>query len=71
MTSEILYTDIECARELLNKGRSDELIIKALSLRGVAPAAAATLLTGLRNGEKMRPDMILLPRYASQRAQAG
>ena len=70
MTREILDSDIEFAQRLLSEGRSDEEIENALSRRGNERGAAARLLTRLRRGEKMRPEMILLPRRASQRAQA-
>jgi hypothetical protein len=70
MTGEILDSDIEFAQRLLGEGRSDEQITKALSLRGAEPSAAAGLVTRLRRGQKMRPDMILLPKRASQRALA-
>ena len=71
MTGELLDSDIEYAQRLFREGRSDEHITKALSLRGVERAAVNGLVTKLRSGQKMRPDMILLPRRASQGAQAG
>ena len=69
MTREILDSDIEFAKRLLNEGRSDEEIANALSRRGNERVAAAALLARLRSGQKMRPNMILLPRRASQRAK--
>ena len=70
MTGEILDSDIEYAQRLISEGRSDEEIAEALSLRGNARAAVANMLTALRSGQRIRPNMILLPKRASQKMQA-
>jgi hypothetical protein len=66
MTREILETDIEFARRLLEEDRLDSDIIRALGLRGIEAANSANLLTDLRAGRKIRSKMILLPRRAAQ-----
>jgi hypothetical protein len=70
MTGEILDSDIEYAQRLISEGRSDEAIAEALRLRGNARDAAANLLTALRSGQRMRPNMILLPKHTGQRMQS-
>ena len=52
MINEIVPSDVEFARELLNSNHTDAEILTHLASRGIQPAAAAALLDDLRHGRK-------------------
>ena len=54
MIHEVLPSDVEFVRGLLNGSHSDAEILAALASRGLEPAKAAQLLDDLRHGR--RPD---------------
>ena len=68
MTGEILDSDVDFAQRLIAQGRLDNEVVEALSFRGIEPAKSMKLLTDLRSGRKIRPNMILLPKRGSQRS---
>jgi hypothetical protein len=57
MTHCILPTDIELAKKLLEASRSDNAIVAALVQRGVQSANAAQLVTDLRSGRQVAPEI--------------
>jgi hypothetical protein len=57
MTHCILTTDIELAKKLLTAARPDSAIIAALVQRGIDSASAAQLVTDLRNGRQVIPQI--------------
>jgi hypothetical protein len=57
MTHSILPTDIELAKNLLKASRPDSAIIAALVHRGIETATAAQLVSDLRNGRPVSPQI--------------
>jgi hypothetical protein len=76
MTHCILPTDIELAKKLLTSSRPDNVIISALVQRGVDSASAAQLVTDLRNGRQVAPQipaglgMVFKRRSRSRKAES-
>lgn len=52
MIHEILSSDVDFARGLIDSGHSDPEILASLASRGLDPAPAAQLLDDLRHGRK-------------------
>ena len=71
MTRELLDSDVDYARRLLAEGSSDEAIVRAVGLRGIDAAKAASLVKDLRSGEKIRSKMILVSKRTGQRNEPG
>jgi hypothetical protein len=57
MTNQVLQSDIDLARRLLTAGRPDEDILGALVCRNIAPDRAIQLVTDLRQGLRVEPDL--------------
>src|SRR5262245_54502085 len=57
MTHCILPTDIELVKKLLAASRPDNAIVAALVHRGIDTASAAQLVTDLRNGRPVAPQI--------------
>ena len=67
MTREILDSDVDVLERLAKEGSSDNQIITALGRRGIEAVRATKLVNDWRNGSRVRPKMILLPRRVGQR----
>jgi hypothetical protein len=57
MTHDILQTDIELAKELIESNRPDAEVALALTRRGLDSAVAGRLVEDLRNGRRVQPQM--------------
>ena len=57
MTNQVLQSDIDVARRLLDAGRTDEEVLTALLCRNIAADRAVQLLTDLRRGLRVEPDV--------------
>jgi hypothetical protein len=62
MIHEILESDVEVARELINSSRPDTEIVAALAARGIETAKATRLLDDLHHGRKPVVEMLVVPR---------
>jgi hypothetical protein len=73
MTNEILETDIELARNLLQKGRAAHEVCMALAQRGIEPARAEQLVSDLVEGKQVQVDLPFRPvqRRSSRAAALG
>lgn len=58
MTDEILQTDIDLAKRLIDDGYQDAEIIHLLAQRRIAPNRAARLVSELREGLSVEPDRV-------------
>jgi len=58
MTDEILQTDIDLARRLIDEGRADAEIIDLLARRKIASNRASRLISELREGRAVEPDRV-------------
>src|ERR1044071_962047 len=58
MTDEILQTDIDLARRLVDAGNGDTEIIYLLARRNIAPDRASRLISDLREGRAVAPDRV-------------
>src|SRR5580765_5907754 len=56
MTNDILQSDIDLARRLLEGGRPPEDIVVALGYRGINGKRAAQLIADLQSGKTVEPD---------------
>lgn len=56
MTNDILQTDIDLARKLLDARHPSDEIVAALSYRGIDGTRAAQLVADLQAGKKLEPD---------------
>jgi hypothetical protein len=61
MIHEILSSDVEFAKGMLNSSHSDAEILAYLTLRGLEPAKAAELLDDLRHGRTPNAQSAFLP----------
>jgi hypothetical protein len=61
MIHEILSSDVEFAKGMLDASHSDAEILGYLASRGIDPAKAAELLDDLRHGRKPNTPMTLVP----------
>ena len=69
MIREILPSDVEFARGMINSSHSDAEILASLSLRGIEPARAAELVNDLRHGRQPIGDLSFLPPSGGHRVQ--
>src|SRR5690348_10394685 len=58
MTDEILQTDIDLARRLIDEGDGDAEIIGHLARRNISPERATRLVSDLRAGQAVEPDHV-------------
>src|SRR5262249_3957399 len=56
MTNDILQSDIDLARKLLDARRSSEEIVAALGYRGINRDRAEQLIAALQAGKTVEPD---------------
>jgi hypothetical protein len=61
MIREILSSDVEFAKGMLNASHSDAEILAYLTSRGLEPAKAAALLDDLRHGRKPNAQLAFVP----------
>src|SRR4051794_32478385 len=61
MTGDLLESDIELARRLLQSGEPDDRVIQALCLRRVDPVRARRAVDALNEGAEVRADNIGVP----------
>jgi hypothetical protein len=57
MTNQLLQSDIDLAKRLIQERHTDEEILGVLLRRRVAPEKALHVLAALRAGEQVEPDM--------------
>jgi hypothetical protein len=69
MTNDILQSDIDLARKLLDASRSSDEIVAALSYRGVNAERAAQLIAGLQAGKTVEADRPIRIRLQSAKTQ--
>lgn len=65
MTQDILQSDLNIARRLIEAKSPDTEIVAALVRRGVAPAKASQVVNDLRMGNTVRPVDAMLPEFTS------
>jgi hypothetical protein len=68
MIHEILSSDVEFAKGMLDSSHSDAEILGYLASRGIDPAKAVELLDNLRHGRKPNTPMAFVPASTSQPA---
>src|SRR5256885_6738638 len=56
MTPDILQSDIDLARKLLDERRPETEIVAALAYRGIESGRATQLIAELQAGKKVEPD---------------
>ena len=61
MIREIVPSDVDFAKGMLNSNRSDAEILASLTLRGLEPARASQLVADLRHGRRVASDLSFLP----------
>jgi hypothetical protein len=61
MIHEILSSDVEFARGMIDSSHSDAEILASLTARGLEPAKAAGLLDDLRHGRKPSAQLAFVP----------
>jgi len=66
MTNDILQTDIDLARKLLDARQPSDEIVAALSYRGIDGGRAAQLIADLQGGKKVEPDRPISINLASR-----
>jgi hypothetical protein len=71
MIREILSSDVEFAKGMLNASHSDAEILAYLTSRGLEPAKAAALLDDLRHGRKPDAQLAFVPCANSSPATNG
>lgn len=73
MTHDILQSDIDLARRLVERGRPDDEVVAALAYRGIDSSRAAGLVAALQDGKAVeadKPIAINLPRKTTAEAIA-
>jgi hypothetical protein len=68
MMHEILASDVEFAKGMLDSSHSDAEVLGYLASRGIDPAKAVELLDNLRHGRKPDTPMAFVPGSAGQPA---
>ena len=61
MIREIVPSDVDLAKGMINSNHSDAEILASLTLRGIEPARAGQLVDDLRHGRRIASDLSFLP----------
>jgi hypothetical protein len=70
MVHDVLQSDIEFARALMQSNQADTEVVSALCRRGVEPAKASRLVEDLRNNVPVTGTLPPLPGFRSERRRS-